>query len=118
MARMHKAITIIQLKLEGQIIQRQQAYQMQDRLLLDKIDFQHGVVCLDGQEYPLLDTNFPTIDPANPYMLAEEEKNVVDKLKLSFHNSEELQRHVRFLLSRAVCTSSITGICSITAASR
>jgi fructose-1,6-bisphosphatase-3 len=99
-AQMHKAITIIQLKLEGQVIKRRPHYLMDHRLLLDKIDYARGIICLDGQEYRLRDTNFPTIDPGNPYELTEREQNVVEKLKLSFVNSEKLQQHVRFLFSK------------------
>jgi fructose-1,6-bisphosphatase-3 len=98
--RMHKAIAIIQLKLEGQLIQRRPQFQMQNRLLLDKLDLERGIVRLDGEEYPLLDTNFPTIDPQNPYELSSRERSVVEKLRLSFQNSERLQTHVRFLLSK------------------
>ena len=100
LARMHKAITMIQLKLEAQIILRRPNYDMEDRLLLDKIDYHHGTLCLKGIDYPLLDTNFPTIDPERPYELTEEEKKLIEKLKLSFSNSEKLQQHMRFLLSR------------------
>ena len=97
MAQMHKAITIIQLKLEAQVILRRPHYQMEDRLLLDKIDYRRGTIRLDGMDYPLLDTNFPTIDPADPYALTDREQLVVDRLKLSFLTSDRLQRHVRFL---------------------
>ena len=100
MARMHKAIAIIQFKLEAQIIMRRPHYEMDDRLLLDKIDYQRGVLCLDGKEYPLLDKLFPTVDPDNPYELTPQEQNVVDRLKLSFANSEKLQQHVRFLFAK------------------
>ncbi len=100
MARMHKAIAIIQLKLEGQIVQRRPQFQMTDRLLLDKVDYEQGTVTIDGQTYPLLDTNFPTIDPANPYELSEQETAVMEKIRLSFTNSERLQNHVRFLFSK------------------
>jgi fructose-1,6-bisphosphatase-3 len=100
MAQMHKAITMIQLKLEAQIILRRPHYEMEDRLLLDKIDYARGTICLNGQEYRLRDTNFPTIDPAHPYQLTEREQLVVEKLKLSFANSEKLQRHVRFLYAK------------------
>lgn len=99
-AQMHKAITIIQLKLEGQVIKRRPHYLMDHRLLLDKIDYARGIISLDGQEYKLRDTNFPTIDPAAPYELTEREQNVVEKLKLSFVNSEKLQQHIRFLFSK------------------
>lgn len=100
MSKMHKAITIIQLKLEAQIIQRRKQFVMNDRLLLHKIDFDKGTICLDGQEHPLLDTHFPTIDPKEPYALTEEEQLVLERLRLSFANSERLQRHVRFLYSK------------------
>ena len=100
MAQMHKAITIIQLKLEGQLIRRRPYYHMNDRLLLDKIDYQQGVLNLNGQPYPLIDTHFPTIDPAQPYELTEAEKLVMEKLRLSFEHSEKLQQHVRFLYAK------------------
>ena len=100
MAQMHKAIAIIQLKLEGQIIRRRPHYQMADRLLLDKIDYGRGTVSLNGAVYPLLDTHFPTIRPEDPYELTDQEKSVVEKLKLSFANSKRLQQHVRFLYSK------------------
>ena len=100
MAQMHKAITIIQLKLEGQIIKRRPHYQMEGRLLLDKINLEQGTISLDGIVCPLLDTHFPTVDPEQPYWLTEWEKGVVDKLKLSFITSKRLQQHVRFLYSK------------------
>ncbi len=100
MAQMHKAITIIQLKLEGQIIQRRPHYQMQDRLLLDKINFDEGTINFHGKNYPLLDSHFPTINPKQPYELTKSEKMVVEKLKLSFAQSKRLQQHVRFLYSK------------------
>jgi fructose-1,6-bisphosphatase-3 len=100
MAQMHKAITIIQLKLEAQIIKRRPHYLMEDRLLLDKIDYTKGIVHLEGKAYPLLDTHLPTIDPAQPYKLTQQEQNVVERLKLSFTHSERLQKHVRFLYAR------------------
>lgn len=100
MAQMQKAITIIQLKLEGQLIQRQPAYQMEDRLLLDKIDYEDGIIRIDDQVYPLLDTHFPTVDPARPYDLTAREGSVVERLRLSFTNSRRLQQHVRFLFSK------------------
>ena len=100
MARMQKAIAIIQFKLEGHIIQRRPHYNMQDRLLLDKIDYEKGTIHLDGQDYSLLDSHFPTIDPADPYALTPEEEYVVNRLHLSFTNSNKLQQHVRFLFSK------------------
>jgi fructose-1,6-bisphosphatase-3 len=100
MAQMHKAITIIQLKLEAQIIRRRSHYGMEDRLLLDKIDHDQGTVSLDGTVYPLVDTHFPTVDPAQPYALSARERTVVEKLRLSFTGSRRLQEHVRFLFSK------------------
>lgn len=100
MARMHKAITIIQLKLEGQIIQRRPQYGMKDRLLLDRINFNDGTIEIGGKHYELIDKNLPTIDPKDPYRLSEEEAIVMEKLILSFKNSERLQSHVRFLFSK------------------
>lgn len=100
MARMHKAISIIQLKLEGQIIERRPHFRMKNRLILDKIDQDNGTVQINGKSYPLLDTNFPTIDPNDPYRLTEQEEVVLEKLKISFKNSEILQSHVRFLYSK------------------
>ncbi len=100
MARMHKAITIIQLKLEGQAIKRRSQFQMDDRLLLDKINFEKGTVSIGEKEYALNDRDFPTIDPDDPYKLSEQEKTVMDKIGLSFTNSERLQNHVRFLFSK------------------
>ena len=99
MAQMQKAMAIIQLKVESQVIKRRPQYQMQDRLLLDKIDYQRGVIKLDGKEYPLLDKLFPTIDPKDPDALSAEEQVVMDKLVLSFVNSKKLQQHVRFLFA-------------------
>ncbi len=100
MAQMQKAITMIQLKLEGQIIQRRPQYQMDDRLLLDKVDYEQGTVQLGGRAYPLVDTHFPTVDPADPYKLSEQEEAVIEKIRLSFKNSEKLQDHVRLLFSK------------------
>jgi fructose-1,6-bisphosphatase-3 len=100
MAQLHKAITIIQLKLEGQIIARRPHYQMEDRLLLDKIDHAGGTVRVGDTVHPLVDTNFPTVDPGHPYELTAPEQGVVRRLRLSFLNSKRLQKHVRFLFSR------------------
>ena len=100
MSQMHKAISIIQFKLEGEIIKRRPHYEMEPRLLLHKIDYEKGTIHIDGKEYTLNDTNFPTIDPSDPYTLTEDERELVDKLKSSFSNSEKLQKHIRFLYSK------------------
>ena len=96
-AQMHKAITIIQFKLEASIIRRHPEFEMSDRLLLDKIDYSKGTFKYDGKEYDLLDKQFPTIDPSNPFKLTEEEEELVEKLHNSFINSEKLQKHMRCL---------------------
>ena len=100
MARMHKAITIIQLKLEAQVIHRHPDYHMESRLVLEGVDYERGVAVLGGKEYPLLDRHFPTLKPGASSELTEAEETVVEKLKQSFLNSPALQQHVRFLLSR------------------
>jgi len=100
MAQMHKAISIIQFKLEAQVIKRHPEFKMDSRLLLDKIDHKNGTVTAYGKTYPLNDTNFPTVAPNNPFELTEQEKLVVEKLKLSFFNSQRLQRHARYLYSK------------------
>ncbi|MEM7119133.1 MAG: fructose-1,6-bisphosphatase, partial [Chloroflexota bacterium] len=100
MAKMQKAIAVIQFKLEAQIIQRRPHYQMEDRLLLDKIDYEEGMIWLNGRSYPLRDAVFPTIDPANPYKLTPDEESTVQKLQQAFAISEKLQQHVRFLFAK------------------
>lgn len=99
-ARMHKAIAVIQFKLEGQTIKRNPSFGMDDRLLLDKIDFEKKTVRLPSGEYPLRDCDFPTIDPADPYRLSPEEHALMAQLKNSFLRSEKLQRHIGFLYSK------------------
>ena len=100
MAQMQKAIAIIQFKLEGQMINRRPQYKMEDRLLLDKINYEQGTITLNNIEYPLLDKHFPTINPLEPYSLTAAEQMVLDKLKLSFVNSQKLQQHTQFLFSK------------------
>ena len=99
-ARMHKAITVILFKLEGQKILRRPEFGMEDRLLLDKINYEKKTVTIDGREYPLRDCDFPTVDPADPYKLTEEESRVIAQLTESFRHSEKLQSHIRFLYSK------------------
>ena len=99
-AKMHKAISIIQFKLEGQTILRHPEYQMQDRLLLDKINFEKGTILINGKEYPLSDKYLPTINPENPYELSQEETELMSSLARSFHHSERLQKHLKCLYQR------------------
>jgi len=99
-AQMHKAIAIIQFKLEGEIIKRRPEFGMENRLLLNFIDYEKGTILYEGKEYPLTDCHFPTIDPADPYRLTPEERDIVDKIHASFLNSEKLKKHMHCLFSR------------------
>lgn len=99
-ARMHKAISIIQFKLEGEIINRRKEFNMEHRLLLQFIDYKKGTIQLKGKTYQLLDTHFPTIDPENPYTLTDGEKDLIEKITASFKNCRRLQKHVQFLYSK------------------
>ncbi|MGO3374259.1 fructose-1,6-bisphosphatase [Brochothrix thermosphacta] len=99
-ARMHKAIAIIQFKLEGEIIQRHPEFNMENRRLLDKIDYAAGTISIAGKDYLLTDTHFPTINPKSPYTLTPEESEVIHRLVSGFVNSEKLQEHVAFLYSK------------------
>ena len=96
-AKMHKAIAIIQFKLEGRLIRKHPEYGMQDRLLLEHLDLEKGVLRLPSGEYPLTDRSFPTLDPKDPYALSEGEKKLVGTLCSSFRHSRLLKQHIRFL---------------------
>ncbi len=98
--KMHKAMTIIQFKLEGQLILRRPEFHMEDRLLLDKIDYEKKTVAIEGVEYALKDTDFPTVDSEHPYELTEGEALVCMRLQQAFLKCEKLQRHVRFLYAK------------------
>ena len=99
-ARMYKAITMILFKLEGQKLLRRPEFDMADRLLLDRIDFENKTIEIGGTVYPLVDCDFPTVDPQNPYELTSEENHVIQQLTESFRQSEKLQKHVRFLYAK------------------
>lgn len=99
-ARMHKAIAIIQFKLEGEIINRRQEFDMNHRLLLDFIDYTNGTIHIKGKDYDLLDSHFPTIDPENPYKLTTAEQELIEKIMASFKNCRRLQKHVQFLYAK------------------
>ena len=99
-AKMHKAISIIQFKLEAEIIKRRPEFEMDHRLLLDKVNYEEGTIELKGKTYKLKDNNFPTIDPKDPYKLTPREEMVIEKLATSFENSDKLQKHVEFLFSK------------------
>lgn len=98
-AQMHKAISIMQFKVEGLFSERNPNLKMQNREILKQIDYEKGRVFLDGKYYELNDTHFPTVNPDSPLELTREEAELLDKLKASFMNSEKLQRHLRLLFS-------------------
>ena len=95
-----KALSIILFKLEGQIILRHPEYNMEDRLLLDKIDYENKTIVSEQVTYAMKDTNFPTVDKEHPYELTEEEQKVIQDLKFSFLNSHRLQKHMDFLFEK------------------
>ena len=97
--KIHKAIAIMQFKLEGQVIMKHPEFLMDDRLLLDKIDYEKKTVMAYGREYPVNDIDFPTIDPRNPYALTQDEEQVMERIRQAFLKCEKLQKHVRFLYS-------------------
>lgn len=110
-AQMHKAISVIQFKLEAEIIQRRPEFQMEDRMLLHCINFERKTLMLNGKEYEMRDCYFPTVDPANPYKLTEEEQEIVTKLHHSFTSSEKLRKHMKCLFRYGcmynVCNSNL-----------
>ncbi len=98
--KMHKAIAILQFKLEGQVIRRHPEFHMDDRLLLDKIDYENKTVMIGGKAYEMKDVDFPTVNPDNPYKLTQEESQLMERLRQAFVHCEKLQRHIRFLFSK------------------
>ncbi len=98
--KMHKAISIIQFKAEGQIIRRHPEFHLEQRNLLHLIDYDKGTITLDGKEYTLLDSQFPTVDPKDPYAFTEQEAEIMDRLERAFLNCEKLQQHMKFLLAK------------------
>ena len=99
-AQIHKAITIIQMKIEGNVIERNPEFDMDHRNMFRKTDFERGIVTIDGVEYELRDKNFPTVDINNPLKLTPEESEIMENLRLAFLRSERLQRHIRFLFAK------------------
>ena len=110
-AKMHKAISVLQFKQEAAIFHRRPEWQMEDRCLLEQVDYERGVCKLDGKEYPLRSCRFPTILPSSPSTLTEEEKELMQKLHHSFRVSEKLRKHLRSLLGHggmyAVCNQNL-----------
>lgn len=99
-AKLHKAISIIRFKVEGQIIKNHPEFGMENHLMLDKVNYTDGTITIDGVTYPLSDTNFPTIDPDDPYRLTDTEEELMRSLRSSFLHSEKLQRHIRFIYAK------------------
>lgn len=97
-AQMHKAISILQFKIESQMIARHPLWKMDDRRLLHAIDYKKGTIVVDGKEYKMRSCNFPTINPDQPDQLTEEEQLLIDRLHHSFTSSEKLRSHIRALL--------------------
>ena len=110
-AQMHKAISIIQFKLEAEIIRRRPEFEMEDRLLFHHIDFEKKVLRLDDKEYEMRDCLMPTVNPADPYKLTPEEEDVINKLHDSFTRSEKLRKHMKCLFRYGcmynVCNSNL-----------
>ena len=104
-----KAISIIQFKLEGQLISRHPNYNMEDQMLLGSIDQERQTVMVCGKEYPLDTCNFPTLDPADPYRLTDEEQAVIDRLEQAFRESRILQEHIRFLFAKGSLYKVVNG---------
>ena len=100
-SKMQKAIAMIQFKLEGQIVRRHPEWDMEDRALLDKIDYEKGTILIDGCEYEMRDMDLPTVDPNDPYALTAEEKALINHLKESFLHSGRLQKHIGFLYRKS-----------------
>ena len=98
--KMHKAIAMIQFKLEGQLVMRRPEFGMQDRLFLETIDYEKKTVTIEGTEYHLKETDFPTINKERPYELTKEEEQVMERLRQAFVKCEKLQKHVKFLFSK------------------
>lgn len=110
-AKMHKAITVIQFKLEGQLIRKHPEYEMKSRNLLTQVDFKNGTITIKGKAYKLKDNNFPTINPENPLELTMQEDELMNILSASFRHSQKLNRHMKFLYSHGsiykVCNGNI-----------
>ena len=98
--KMHKAISVIQFKAEGQIIRKHPEFGLEGRNLLHRIDYEKGTIDLNGTEYQLLDKNFPTVDPADPYSFTDQEAEIMERLSKAFMGCEKLQRHMKFLLAK------------------
>ncbi|MBR3718275.1 MAG: fructose-bisphosphatase class III, partial [Firmicutes bacterium] len=109
LSKISKAIAIMQFKLEGQLIEKHPYYEMDALRLLDKVDYEKYTVTIEGKEYPMNNTFFPTIDPKDPYKLSDEEEAVMDRLQRAFLESELLQDHVKFLFASGSLYKCVNG---------
>ena len=109
LSKISKAIAIMQFKLEGQLIEKHPYYEMDALRLLDKVDYEKYTVTIEGKEYPMNNTFFPTIDPKDPYKLSDEEEAVMDRLQRAFLESELLQDHVQFLFAKGSLYKCVNG---------
>ena len=98
--RIYKAICILQFKLEGQLVKKRKEFHMEDRNLLEKIDYSNYTIEINGKRYDLLDHNLPTIDPKNPNALSFEEEYVMERLESAFKNCRRLHKHMELLLRK------------------
>lgn len=98
--KMHKAIAIIRFKLEGQMMKKWPEYGLENRVMLEKIDYEKGTICIDGKIFKMKDMNLPTVDPKHPLALSEGEMEVMMRMRSSFLHCDKLQAHVKFLLKR------------------
>ncbi|MDD3139321.1 MAG: fructose-1,6-bisphosphatase, partial [Lachnospiraceae bacterium] len=98
--KMHKAISIIQFKIEGQLANKYPSFDLENRNLLHRIDYTKGTITIENKTYDLLDSHFPTIDSQNPYLLSKEEAAIMERLVQGFQNCEKLQTHMKFLLAK------------------
>ena len=96
-AKMHKTLAVLQLKLEGQLIKKHPEYEMDDRIMLEHIDFKNGEVLIEGKKYKMKDLNFPTIDKTDPLKLTDEEEEIVKSFRASFNHSDRLREHIKFV---------------------
>lgn len=108
-ARMHKAVTVLMLKLEAEVIARNPDFEMQGRDYLRQIDYDAGTVRCGDKVYPLLDCDFPTVDPTTPERLLPREEDIIARLVRDFKGSEKLQKHVEFLFSQGSVYSCVNG---------
>lgn len=98
--KMHKAMSVIQFKVEGQIIKANPGFDMEDRNFLHHIDYKAGTIEIGGKDYKMKDCNFPTINPADPYTLTAEEEDIMHRLEKAFLSCDKLQEHMKFLLNK------------------